>query len=34
VVDGRLVKQWRVYADNKPVYDLIARTKSSRASRA
>lgn len=27
VVDGGLVKQWRVYADNKPVYDILARSK-------
>jgi len=26
IVDGGLVKQWRVYADNKPVYDIIARS--------
>jgi len=26
VADG-LVKQWRVYADNKPVYDIIAKSK-------
>jgi ketosteroid isomerase-like protein len=26
-VDKGLVKQWRVYADNKPVYDIIARSK-------
>jgi len=25
IVDAGLVKQWRVYADNKPVYDIIAR---------
>jgi ketosteroid isomerase-like protein len=24
-VDNGLVKQWRVYADNKPVYDILAR---------
>jgi ketosteroid isomerase-like protein len=29
VVDGSLVKEWRVYADNKPVYDIIAKSKSS-----
>jgi ketosteroid isomerase-like protein len=27
IVDRGLVKQWRVYADNKPVYDIIARSK-------
>jgi ketosteroid isomerase-like protein len=27
LVDGDLVKQWRVYADNKPVYDILARPK-------
>ncbi|MGO9623953.1 MAG: nuclear transport factor 2 family protein [Steroidobacteraceae bacterium] len=27
ILDGGLVKQWRVYADNKPVYDIIARSK-------
>jgi ketosteroid isomerase-like protein len=27
VVDGDLVKKWRVYADNKPVYDIIAKSK-------
>jgi ketosteroid isomerase-like protein len=26
IVDGDLVKQWRVYADNKPVYDILARS--------
>jgi ketosteroid isomerase-like protein len=25
VVEKELVKQWRVYADNKPVYDIMAR---------
>jgi len=25
VVEGGLVKEWRVYADNKPVYDILAR---------
>ncbi len=25
VVKNGLVKEWRVYADNKPVYDIIAR---------
>jgi ketosteroid isomerase-like protein len=27
LVDGNLIKQWRVYADNKPVYDILARSK-------
>lgn len=27
VVENSLVKEWRVYADNKPVYDILARTK-------
>jgi uncharacterized protein (TIGR02246 family) len=27
VVEDGLVKEWRVYADNKPVYDIIARSK-------
>lgn len=27
VVENGLVKQWRVYADNKPVYDILARPK-------
>ncbi len=27
IVEGGLVKQWRVYADNKPVYDIFARSK-------
>jgi ketosteroid isomerase-like protein len=27
IVDKRLVRQWRVYADNKPVYDILARSK-------
>jgi ketosteroid isomerase-like protein len=26
-VENGLVKQWRVYADNKPVYDILARAK-------
>jgi uncharacterized protein (TIGR02246 family) len=25
IVEGGLIKQWRVYADNKPVYDILAR---------
>jgi ketosteroid isomerase-like protein len=32
VVEGGLVKEWRVYADNKPVYDIVARSKSAPAS--
>ncbi len=27
VVENGLVKEWRVYADNKPVYDILARFK-------
>ncbi|MGA8104003.1 MAG: nuclear transport factor 2 family protein [Candidatus Acidiferrales bacterium] len=27
VVENQLVKEWRVYADNKPVYDIMARSK-------
>jgi uncharacterized protein (TIGR02246 family) len=27
VVEKGLVKQWRVYADNKPVYDILAKSK-------
>ena len=27
VVENGLVKEWRVYADNKPVYDILARSK-------
>jgi len=27
IVEGGLVKEWRVYADNKPVYDILARSK-------
>jgi hypothetical protein len=27
VVENGLVKEWRVYADNKPVYDILARAK-------
>jgi ketosteroid isomerase-like protein len=26
MVENGLVKEWRVYADNKPVYDIIARS--------
>ena len=25
VVENNLVKEWRVYADNKPVYDILAK---------
>jgi ketosteroid isomerase-like protein len=32
IVEGRLVRQWRVYADNKPVYDILARPQSSPSS--
>jgi ketosteroid isomerase-like protein len=28
VVENGLVKGWRVYADNKPVYDIIAKSRS------
>jgi ketosteroid isomerase-like protein len=27
VVEKGLVKEWRVYADNKPVYDIMAKSK-------
>lgn len=27
VVEGNLVKEWRVYADNKPVYEIVAKSK-------
>jgi ketosteroid isomerase-like protein len=27
IVENGLVKEWRVYADNKPVYDIMARPK-------
>jgi ketosteroid isomerase-like protein len=27
VVENSLVKEWRVYADNKPVYDILAKSK-------
>jgi ketosteroid isomerase-like protein len=27
VVEGSLVKEWQVYADNKPVYDILAKSK-------
>jgi ketosteroid isomerase-like protein len=26
VVESGLVKEWRVYADNKPVYDILAKS--------
>ncbi len=26
-VDAQLVREWRVYADNKPVYDILAKAK-------
>jgi ketosteroid isomerase-like protein len=26
VVENSLVQEWRVYADNKPVYDIMAKT--------
>jgi len=28
IVENGLVKEWRVYADNKPVYDILARFQS------
>ena len=31
VVNNGLVKEWRVYADNKPVYDIMAKTKAASA---
>ena len=30
VVEDGLVKEWRVYADNKPVYDILAKSDGSR----
>jgi len=30
VVKNGLVKEWRAYADNKPVYEIIGRTKAGR----
>jgi hypothetical protein len=27
VVQNGLVKEWRVYADNKPVYEIVAKSK-------
>lgn len=32
LVEGSLVKEWRVYADNKPVYDIMAKSKGSMTS--
>ena len=29
VVENGLVKEWRVYADNKPVYEIMAKAKAS-----
>jgi ketosteroid isomerase-like protein len=29
VVEDGLLKEWRVYADNKPVYDILAKSKPS-----
>jgi ketosteroid isomerase-like protein len=26
IVENGLVKEWRVYADNKPVYDIVAKS--------
>jgi hypothetical protein len=26
IVDGSRIKRWQVYADNKPVYDILARS--------
>ena len=28
-VNGSLIKEWRVYADNKPVYDIVTKSKTS-----
>jgi uncharacterized protein (TIGR02246 family) len=28
LVEGNRVKRWRVYADNKPVYDILAKARS------
>jgi ketosteroid isomerase-like protein len=30
VVEGGFVKEWRVYADNKPVYDILAKSNQAR----
>lgn len=27
LIENGLVKEWRVYADNKPVYDIVAKSK-------
>ena len=27
IVESGLIKEWRVYADNKPVYDIVAKSK-------
>jgi uncharacterized protein (TIGR02246 family) len=29
IVEQGLIKEWRVYADNKPVYDIVAKLKAS-----
>lgn len=29
IVEDGLIKQWRIYADNKPVYDILARSRPS-----
>jgi uncharacterized protein (TIGR02246 family) len=31
VVEKELIKEWKVYADNKPVYDIMAKSKASPA---
>jgi ketosteroid isomerase-like protein len=31
VVEGGLVKEWQVYADNKPVYDILSRKEAATA---
>ncbi|HXZ80773.1 MAG TPA: hypothetical protein VEG30_12635 [Terriglobales bacterium] len=31
VVEQDLVKEWRVYADNKPVHEIVAKSRSSAA---
>lgn len=31
VVEKGLIKEWRVYADNKPVYDIMAKSRKSTA---
>ncbi len=30
IVEGDLIKQWQIYADNKPVYDILASSKPDR----